>query len=118
MRYACAPDATPIGDPLALDWVEDEFLGSVPRGRATIIDRLRDLGYDVCRVAVRFHYRRPLLSTGFFPNFPHVEEDYHLPFDEGYMRFDLPEPTVAYIKLFHVFPEHQGRIIAARRFRQ
>ncbi len=118
MRYACDSATTPKDEPLALAWLEDEFLGPVPRGRSTIIDRLCDLGYDMRQVRVSFFYRRPLLSSALLPSFRHVEEDYELTFKEGYLRFQLPEPAVAFIKIFHVAPEHQGGIIAARRFRE
>ena len=118
MRYACDTTTNPIGDPLALVALEDEDLGPVPRGRTTILDRLCDLGYDVRQVRVTLFYRRPLLHTGLLPAFTHVEHEYHLPFAEGYLRFELPEPRTALVKLFHVVPEHQGRMIAARRFRQ
>ncbi|MEP6668040.1 MAG: hypothetical protein ABJF10_02745 [Chthoniobacter sp.] len=101
-----------------LTGVDEEHSEPIGYGHGKIIDNLLDLGHRLRLVTMICLYRRPVGGVGILPTLEMPETSYELPFTEGFFRFQLAEPTIAKLTVFHIHPSFQGQGIGKRKFRQ
>lgn len=96
--------------------VEERFSAPLGYGHTELVNGLLNLGHRLRLVEQTLHWKKPPLSLNPLPAPKITDTHYEIFFEEGFLRFQVPERSTAWLTLFLIKPQFRRRGIGFKKF--